>query len=146
MVEKLRPQKFKPLPAVKSLKSALFKGSPRIQKAASVPFKSIKYGERDMAVQYLMMVLRDIERHSSALPNSLMPRPSGPFGPPGTHWGTFRLEPDIYSSNLTNSGEYSISLFQKQAGNLEVDGKAGMETIQRLDEIQFYLESNGLLK
>jgi hypothetical protein len=85
----------------------------------------------------LIWALKKIAFGSHLLPERLLPKPFGPYGPPGAAWGPF------YGGLRNEFGpieDYAVRLFQSQSGNLEVDGKAGIETLHRLDEIVCYLE------
>ena len=119
-------------------------GNKRINEAASMPFRSMhtgQYGDSDMGepVQILSQTLKYIELHSYQLPARLLPHPNGPQSPPGIEWGPF----DISTTAETFSELLRVAVmkFQKQAGDLDVDGKAGMNTFRRLDELMVYLEN-----
>lgn len=129
---------------MKPLKSVLFRSSARIQRAANLPFNAFKPGFRGIEVQLILMTLRDLQKHSASLPTRHLPHPQGSFGPPGAAWGPFILDPDFNQLDYGFACERDFRKFQKQAGNLGTDGLAGMETIHRLDELQFFLEASGL--
>jgi hypothetical protein len=119
-----------------TLKSERLTQSSRLKEAGNTPFHSMS--ERDdgsTAVVILNDALADIASGSPFLPNRLLPRPFGPNGPPGVAWGPFF---NIQSNTLD---PVNIRRFQRQAGDLDIDGKAGMQTLNRLDEIMVHLET-----
>jgi len=118
--------------------------NPRINLAATTPFQSMhtgQYGDSDTGepVQILSQTLKYIELHSYLLPPRLLPHQYGPQSPPGIQWGPFEIstEAESFSELL----RLAVMKFQKQAGDLDVDGKAGMNTFRRLDELMVYLEN-----
>jgi len=104
----------------------------------------------DEGVRRLLTALSNIEEQASSLPASLLPNsfvseedPTDVFQP---LWGNFKLDPgDFQFAFLSIDTEADIRTFQDQAG-LDDDGKAGINTLSRLDRIVFFLEGQGPLK
>lgn len=135
--------------ALADMQSIFWGGNRRIREAASVPFRSIYSRDTgDNAVALVKGALMKIAMFSAHLPASLLPRPFGKFGPPGAAWGPFefkhsgsdplQFEPSV---NFNDLADIALRKFQRQDGSLDVDGKAGMATLHRLDEIVRNLDS-----
>ena len=123
------------------LKARMWDGNTRNVEAASVPFRSMQIAtdfNPSVANTNLEFALKRIEDRSSNLPPRFLPRPFGPDGPPGAQWGPF-VFPDDVSGFYSGLMDQAVRLFQRQAG-LVSDGKAGIQTFARLDEILVAIE------
>lgn len=125
----------------------------RLQRAASVPFQSMHMGRKDMdgtSIGKLQQALKIIERESDRFPDRLLPHAGGPSAPPGIKWGPFDFffedgeDPGTVGPVFAGNTDLSVRIFQKQA-NVESDGKAGMETLAKMDELLVFLGSRGEL-
>jgi hypothetical protein len=126
------------------LKARQWSGNKRIKEAATVPFRSLHTGQfqdADMGepVKILSETLKFIELHSHQLPTRLLPHPNGPNGPPGIQWGPYDIP--IGAESFSDRLAIAVAKFQKQAGDLDIDGKAGRQTFARLDEFMVFFEN-----
>lgn len=128
-----------------SLRARQWSGNKRIREAGTVPFRSLHTGQsqdNDMGepVKILSQTMKFIELHSNQLPSRLLPHPFGPNGPPGVQWGPFDIP--LGAESFSDRLRIAVEKFQKQAGDLDIDGKAGRQTFHRLDELMVFFESN----
>lgn len=125
----------------RTLKATFWQDLRRLQEAASVPFRSLHFGggDNEEVVTRYQQVLESIQTFSFLLPDPLLPHPKGKNGPPGVQWGPFiPLDRRGFFGTFT---QLNTMRFQRQAG-LQVDGKAGMLTLPRIDELLVFLEQN----
>jgi len=117
----------------------------RLQEAASVPFRSLQFGGGDdeFVVQKLQRALLFLEENYSRFPDRFLPHPFGPFGPPGVQWGPFDFD-DPRETFYGIRTAFSVMKFQKQAG-LRSDGKSGMQTLPRIDEMLVFLGNSAVV-
>src|SRR6266480_4442736 len=132
----------------KVLKSDDFKDDDRIQLAASVPFHSMQMG-RDGgtdSITRLQGALIELELFNNLLPPKHRPvGPLGASGPPSAGWGPFEVEGfERQQQQFGFTTQLAIQRFQRQAGmrGSDVDGKAGIQTLKRLDEITTFIDAN----
>jgi peptidoglycan hydrolase-like protein with peptidoglycan-binding domain len=125
------------------LKSDQFQFNKRCQEAGSVPFRSLRMGrpptlDEAVANGRLQGALSHLQASSFKLPTRLLPR-AGPNGPP-TNWGpfVFGIE-NMPPPRFGRMTDIAVKKFQTQA-NLEADGKAGMATMQKLDQLLVELQ------
>jgi hypothetical protein len=146
------------------LRGRIWNNARRANEAASVPFRSLKMGEKDTAVDEsinsLHLALERIESLSLQLPQKHLPiqrvvkqqvpNPAK-LKQHSRFWGPFFIKffkntDKKRSTEEFGTGRYgeltffAVRLFQEQAG-FAVDGRAGRETLRRLDEILLFLES-----
>lgn len=131
------------------LKSNTLNSEPceRIKEASSVPFRSLQMGldsdiaSEDSSVMNLESGLFVIEKFFNELPPKHLPVKRSTNEPPRS-WGPFE-----FSTFNPEQGDFNpktflaVKRFQEQAG-LKSDGKAGIKTLQRLDEILVFLNRN----
>jgi hypothetical protein len=118
--------------------SDMFRSSARAAQAAREPFHSLKQGNVGDGVHQLQLALFNIQEHSDSLPPELRPVKVGTYF-------VFFCGDEFSSQTFGPHTNFSIQAFQTQRGGITVDGKAGVDTIPRLDEIVFFLESIGLI-
>lgn len=114
----------------------------RVREAATVPFMSMQMGKDidTFAVALLQASLKQVEVSSWFLPPRLLPRSRVNGKRVDFRWGPFLFERDELDKRVYGGGTLTaVCKFQRQDG-LEVDGKAGMITLGRLDEILHYIE------
>ena len=126
-----------PVQAGSPPQSNLFTQSSRITVAQTQPFSSLGPGERDGdAVDRLQVALFNIQEHSDLLTPDLLPTP-----PAGSKWLTELFTRDEFDSqSFGPNTTFSVKAFQTQVGRVQVDGRAGMETLPFLDKIVAFLE------
>jgi hypothetical protein len=121
-----------------ALKSRTLILNKRLKEAGNLPFHSITSRDSgNPAIKELKNALKLIAEQSPFLPTRLLPRPFGPNGPPGVAWGPFFGK----GTEFDEIAAFMVQTFQRQAGNLKVDGKPGVKTLHRLDEILLHIES-----
>jgi hypothetical protein len=110
----------------------------RFTEAATVPFRSLHMGrlhtrEESLAVNRLQTFLQDLQSSSALLPTRLLARRT-PFSPP-TFFGPFNFGNESVQGGNPQFGrqtDLAVRRFQEQVGTLDVDGKAGMQTLHEL--------------
>jgi hypothetical protein len=111
----------------------------RLNQAASVPFHSLHLASKDngsSAVTALQAALKRIQDNSARLLFPFFPDPQVA----GFQWGPFNIaKEDRDNAAFGTSTDLAVQKFQKQA-LLKVDGKAGMETLGKLDDMLAFLE------
>jgi hypothetical protein len=116
-------------------------GSVRMQEAASVPFRSLQTGldsnPDDGTIADFQDGLKEIMLRSNQLPKKHLPVQRATNEPPRI-WGPFVFSP-FEDGKFQETTFFAVKRFQEQAG-LKVDGKAGIKTLGRLDEILVFLE------
>lgn len=146
------------------LEAELWDNARRVNEAASVPLRSMQMGEKDTAVDRsinsLHLALERIESLSLRLPSKHLPlqrvvkQPVPNFAKlkqPTRNWGPFHIKFFKNTAKKRSSEEFgtgrfgeltffAVRQFQEQAG-FTVDGKAGKQTLRRLDEILLFLET-----
>ena len=120
--------------------SEMFRSSARATQAAREPFHALKQGNVGDGVHQLQLALFNIQEHSDSLPPELRPV----RGDTGNYF-VFFCGNEFSSQVFGPSTKLSVQAFQTQRGGMTVDGKAGIDTIPRMDEIIFLLESLGLI-
>ena len=112
----------------------------RYTEAATVPFRSLHMGRLDTvaemnAVNELQRRLNIVQPFWILLPTRLMARPS-PFSPP-SGYGPFAFGKESGAfATFGRLTEIAVRKFQSQAPkSLEIDGKAGIDTLGFLDEL-----------
>jgi hypothetical protein len=128
-----------------TLKAEHWRDVRRLQEAASVPFRSLHFagGDEEFVVQKLQRALLFLEENSNRFPDRFLPHPFGPDGPSGVQWGPFDFDDPRETFYGVRTG-FSVIKFQKQAG-LKPDGKAGMQTLPRIDEILVFLGNSAVV-
>lgn len=114
----------------------------RIDEAANMPFHSMHMGRREadegsLAVSGLQSALLKIQQDNNLLL---------PFFRPGLigSWGPFNIsQNELDNASFGSTTDLAVKLFQKQHGFLDVDGKAGINTLRELDRILASLEFPG---
>jgi peptidoglycan hydrolase-like protein with peptidoglycan-binding domain len=124
------------------LKAKFWQDNLRANQAANVPFHSLRFKPRNTddagAVSLLQFALIRIEAASPRLaPKDLPTNPPFKGGP----WGRFFLDntDEFAVGTYDIKTEDAVRRFQDEAG-LEVDGLAGMNTLQRLDKVLLAIE------
>ena len=117
----------------------------RLKEAALVPFRSLQMGldgdSEDLSVSNLESNLRAIERNFSNLSAKHLPVPRS-TNEPLRSWGPFEFSTIQFDQgNFNEKTFFVVRRFQEQAG-LKVDGKAGIKTLGRLDEIVKFMDDN----
>ncbi len=117
----------------------------RLKEAALVPFRSLQMGldsdTVDLSVSNLEANLRFIEKHFASLPEKHLPVKRSTNEPPRS-WGPFEFSTiQFEQDNFNEKTFFAVRRFQAQAG-LKVDGKAGIKTLRRLDEIIKFMDGN----
>jgi hypothetical protein len=117
----------------------------RIREAGTVPFRSMRWGREEdegtTAVLIVQLALRNIELNSWYLPPHLRPR--GKWnGKRPKFWGPFLISKEEMEKRSYDRWTHNaVLVFQGQDG-LKADGKAGIQTLTRLDEIVYWLENH----
>ena len=129
--------------ARKVLKSRDWKDIDRLQRAAGIPFHSMQMGQDSgtEAVLQFQGGLIIIELHNFALPPRLKPVRTrfSPFSI--NEWGPFQFDGFERSQNQFGfTTHLAVRRFQSQAG-IDPDGKAGMQTLARMDEILVFIDN-----
>lgn len=117
----------------------------RLKEAAIVPFRSLQMGidgnADDLSVSNLEAGLRTIERNFGNLPAKHLPVPRA-TNEPLRSWGPFEFTTNLRDDgNFNENTFFAVRRFQEQAA-LKVDGKAGIKTLRRLDEIVDFLDKS----
>ena len=117
----------------------------RLKEAALVPFRSLQMGldsnTDDRSVGNLEVNLSAIERAFTNLPAKHLPVQRSTNEPPRS-WGPFEFTTNPFDDgNFNEKTFFAVRRFQEQAG-LKVDGKAGIKTLRRLDEIIKFMDDN----
>ncbi len=117
----------------------------RLKEAALVPFRSLQMGldsdTVDLSVSNLEANLRFIQKHFASLPAKHLPVQRSTNEPPRA-WGPFEFSTiQFEQDNFNEKTFFAVRRFQEQAG-LKVDGKAGIKTLGRLDEIIKFMDDN----
>lgn len=116
-------------------------GSVRMQEAAGVPFRSLQMGidsnPDDGTVADFQDGLKEIMLRSLQLPRKHLPVQRSTNEPPRS-WGPFEFS-SFEDGKFQETTFFAVKKFQEQAG-LKADGKAGIKTLGRLDEILFFLQ------
>ena len=117
----------------------------RLKEAAIVPFRSLQMGidgdADDLSVGNLEAGLRTLERNFGNLPAKHLPVPRSTNAPLRS-WGPFEFTTNSRDDgNFNENTFFAVRRFQEQA-ELKVDGKAGVNTLHRLDEIIKFLDDN----
>jgi hypothetical protein len=119
-----------------------YKPNARLDQAANVPFQSLNMGrqaadEGSLAVRALHDALFRIQANSSRLLFPYFPDPTVA----GNQWGPFDIDSNEYANaSYGNTTRLAVQKFQQQDATLAVDGKAGMKTFGRLDDMLAWLE------
>ncbi|MDQ6787420.1 MAG: peptidoglycan-binding protein [Acidobacteriota bacterium] len=128
----------------KTLNSQLFNIEPcdRLREAAAVPFRSLQTGidgePDDLSVGHLQGGLGSIADNSVQLPRKHLPVARATNEPP-RFWGPFEFS-SFEEGKFQETTFFAVKRFQQQAG-LKTDGKAGIKTLERLDEILAFLDT-----
>jgi hypothetical protein len=125
------------------LKAKFWQNHSRVNEAAHVPFRSLRFRGADNhddagAISLLQFALIAIEAASPRLhPKDRPTNPPFKGGP----WGRFFLDntDEFKVGTYDTPTELAVRRFQDEAG-LEVDGFAGMNTLQRLDRVLVAVE------
>lgn len=117
----------------------------RLKEAALVPFRSLQMGidgdSIDLSVSNLENGLFQIEKNFTSLPAEHLPVRRSTNEPPRS-WGPFVFSTiQFEQGNFNEKTFFSVRRFQEQAG-LKVDGKAGIKTLRRLDEIIKFMDDS----
>src|SRR5262245_57994870 len=112
----------------------------RYEEASTVPLRSLHMGRaqtpaESKAVQLMQERLQFVAKWWHRLPSRLMAR-RGPNSPPSAYGPFFFGHEEKFFENLARFGrltDLAVKQFQEQAG-LEVDGKAGINTLGKLNE------------
>ena len=117
----------------------------RLKEAALVPFRSLQMGidgnTDDRSVGNLEVNLKAIERNFTSLPAKHLPVQRS-TNEPARSWGPFDFTTNPFDDgNFNEKTFFAVRRFQEQAG-LKVDGKAGIKTLRRLDEIVKFMDDN----
>ena len=127
-----------------ALKSNL-KNDVRVREAANKAFQSMQLGldTGRFAVTLVQTALKRIEFDSSKLPAQLRPRLKFDDDTrPGLQWGPFFIADDERQGRVYGGDTHTaVVRFQRQAG-LDLDGKAGINTLTRLDKILHFVENH----
>jgi hypothetical protein len=127
-----------------ALKSVL-KGDARVREAAGKPFQSMQLGldTGRFAVTLVQTSLKRIELDSPKLPAQLRPRLKFDDDTrSGLQWGPFFIPDDERRGRIYGGDTHTaVVRFQRQAG-LAIDGKAGINTLARLDEVLHFVETH----
>ncbi len=127
-----------------ALKSALSTDA-RVREAATKAHQSMQLGldTGRFAVTLVQTSLKRIELRSSILPAAL--RPGVKFDNdtrPGLQWGPFFIAEDERQGRVYGGDTHTaVVRFQRQAG-LVLDGKAGINTLTRLDQVLHFVENH----
>ena len=125
------------------LKARDWKDIDRLQRAAGIPFHSMQMGQDGgtEAVFQLQGGLVEIELFNFFLPPRLKPvRVFSPFS--ANDWGPFEFDGfERQQRQFDITTHLAVRKFQFQAG-IDPDGKAGMQTLTKMDEILFFIEKN----
>jgi murein L,D-transpeptidase YcbB/YkuD len=128
------------------LKSSLGSGTcERLKEAALVPFRALQMGidsnTDDSSVTNVEVNLITMARAFTSLPAKHLPLQKSTNEPPRA-WGPFEFTTNPFDDgNFNEQTFHSVRRFQEQAG-LKVDGKAGIKTLRRLDEIVKFMDDN----
>lgn len=113
-----------------------------MQEAASVPFRSLQTAidsnPDDGTIADFQDGLKEIMLRSHQLPAKHLPVQRS-TNEPSRFWEPFEFSP-FEDGKLQETTFFAVRRFQEQAG-LRVDGKAGIKTLGRLDEILVFLQS-----
>lgn len=117
----------------------------RLKEAALVPFRSLQMGidgdSEDLSVSNLESNLNSIERNFNNLPAKHLPVKRS-TNEPLRSWGPFVFSTVQFDQgNFNEKTFFAVRQFQEQAG-LKIDGKAGIKTLRRLDEIVKFMDDN----
>jgi hypothetical protein len=117
----------------------------RLQEAAVVPFRSLQMGidrdSDDFSIRNLQSGLRRLASNFNNLPAKHLPKQRA-TNEPLRSWGPFEFSASqIDEESFEIKTFFAVRRFQEQAG-LKVDGKAGIKTLRRLDEIIKFLDDN----
>lgn len=117
----------------------------RLKEAALVPFRSLQMGldgeTVDFSVSNLESNLRFIQKHFAGLPAKHLPVQRS-TNEPLRAWGPFEFSTvQFEQGNFNEKTFFAVRRFQEQAA-LKVDGKAGIKTLGRLDEIIKFTDDN----
>lgn len=117
----------------------------RLKEAAIVPFRSLQMAldsdPDDLSVSNLVSGLKTIESNFGNLPAEHLPVPRSTNAPLRS-WGPFEFTVSFRGDvSFDVKTFFAVRRFQEQA-ELKVDGKAGVKTLGRLDEIIKFLDDN----
>lgn len=126
----------------KPLKSVLFRSNARIGRAATTAHASLKEGVTDDAVRILILAMANIELRQDSLPPKLQAKKATSANLGTRTWGRFFNDRSEFESRRFGGfTKLDVAAFQEEAGDLTVDGEAGIGTLHRMDEIIAVLEA-----
>lgn len=117
-----------------------FADRPRVKLAATRPFHSIHLASKDngtSAVAAIQKALIKIQLNSPQLVGSFFFLPDPEVS---RQWGPFNIaDSELDQEAFGTSTDQAVQKFQEQA-DLTVDGKAGMDTLGKMDDMLAFLE------